>query len=351
MPYSRTHLLGETPMPRAAPSARWYAVHGVWVRVTSTSAALAEAVCGLLAPFAAPDRVRGARAAVTVRLTERESPALPAGRADWFTYPPLRCTTDGRHGYTEYDGHYVARLTLSSGVISVWAPPVLGLEAWMLSHAVVMPLLAEALRGHGLASLHAAALCEGGRAVLLPGESRSGKSTLTLALLRGGFSLLSDDAPFARREAGGVVVSAFAEPINVTRATSGFFAELAPRWRAEVADARGKVALTAADVGGDVAVAAPAALVLFPTIGQGERSSVAPLAKSDALRRMLGASMPAINPARGIEQFLLLADLVRQSDCYALSAGRDFDATPALVRRLLHTPRDVRDSSQDEEHA
>jgi hypothetical protein len=338
-------------MPRAALPERWHAVHGVLVRVTATSAKLARAVDELLAPFASPGLAPEARAAVTIRLAEREPPTLPDGRAAWFTYPPLRCTTDGRHGYTEYDGHYVARVTLASGEISVWAPSRLGLEPWMLGHAVVMPLLVEALRRHGLASLHGAALCDGGRGVLLPGASQSGKSTLTLSLLRGGFALLSDDAPFARRGEGGIMLRAFAEPINVTRATADFFADLAPRWRAEAADARGKIGFAAAALGGVVAEEAPAALLLFPSIGEGERSHVEPLAKSEALRRLLGASMPAASAECGMEQFLLLADLVRQSECYVLAAGRDFDAMPALVRRLLHARQGVAIASHERDHA
>ncbi len=323
-------------MPQKARARRAFAVHGVAVRTSSASPALLGVVDELLAPFAVADDPPAARSAITVRLSERDAPRLPARRAEWFTYAPLRCTTDACCGYTEYDGQYVARLALATGTITVWAPPRLGIEPWMLGHAVVMPLLVEALRGRGLSSLHAAALVDGGRAVLLPGASGVGKSTLALALLRGGFALLADDAPFARRAADGVTLCAYAEPLNVTGATARFFADLAPRWRAGARDARGKVAFAAADLAGAVAQSAPAALLLFPIVGAAERSRVAPLAKSDALRRLLGASMPAATSACATEQFLLLAELVRQADCYSLTTGRDFDALPALVRQLLH---------------
>jgi hypothetical protein len=323
-------------MPGPTLVRRTYAVHGAQVHVSSTSAALLGAVDDLLAPFAASAAASGVASAIRVRLFERDAPRLPARRNVWFTYPPLRCSTDAGHGYTEYDGYYVARLTHAAATIAIWAPPRLGIEGWMLGHAVVLPLLMEALRGHGLFSLHAAALADGGRAVLLPGASGSGKSTLALALLHGGFALLADDAPFARRDPGGITLCAFAEPLNVTRATARFFADVAPRWQAGERDARGKVGLAAADLGGAVAQTAPATLVLFPVIGAAERSVVAPLAKSDALHRLLGTCMPTATSARGMEQFLLLADLVHQADCYTLTAGRDFDALPALVRRLQH---------------
>jgi hypothetical protein len=320
-------------------------VHDVPVNVTSASAGLLGTVDELLSPFTAPDHAPHSPSAITLRLFAREAPPLPAGRADWFSYPPLRCTTDARHGYSEYDGHYVARLTLASGAITVWAPPRLGIDRWMLAHAIVLPLLLEALRGHGLASLHAAALCDGGRAVLLPGASGSGKSTLSVALVHGGFALLADDAPFARRDADGIMLCAFAEPVNVTSATARLLPKLAPRWRAVEPDARGKVGFTAADLGGVVEQTVPAAVVIFPAIGEDACSWVTPLAKSDALLRLLGMSMPASTAAVGREQFLLLADLVRQADCYTLTAGRDFDALPGLVRRLLHARGEKRDQS------
>jgi hypothetical protein len=318
-------------------------VHDVCVDVMAASEGLLRAVDDLLAPFAAPEHAARAPKAITLRLSPRKAPPMPDGRAEWFTYPPLCCTADARHGYSEYDGRYMARLTLASGAISVWVPPRLGIDRWMLGHAVVLPLLLEALRGHGLASLHAAALCYGGQAVLLPGASGSGKSTLSVALMRGGFALLADDAPFARRAAEGIMLCAFPEPINVTGATAGFFPELAPRWRRAEPDARGKVGFAAADLGGTVVQSAPVAVVLFPSIGEEACSRVAPLAKSDALSRLLGMSMPAVTAACGREQFLLLADLVRQADCYTLVAGRDFDALPALVRWLLHAPGAARD--------
>ncbi|HEV2235300.1 MAG TPA: hypothetical protein VGR57_01450 [Ktedonobacterales bacterium] len=323
-------------MPRTALARQAYVVHGVPLYVSSASAAMRGALDALLAPFAAPAALAPAPGAITVRLFERDAPRLPAHRNAWFTYPPLQCTADARYGYSAYEGQYVARLNLATGAIMVWAPPRLGIEPWMLGHAVVMPLLIEALRDRGLAALHAAALADGGRAVLLPGASGSGKSTLALALLRGGFALLADDTPFARRGPEEITLCAFAEPLNMTSTTADFFSDLAPRWRAGARDVRGKVGFAPADLAGTVADSAPAALVLFPAIGAGERSQVAPLAKADALHRLLGMTMPSATSARATEQFLLLVELVRQADCYSLTTGRDFDTLPALVRELLH---------------
>ena len=80
-------------MPRAALPQRRYAVHSVRVRVMSASAGLLRAVADLLAPFAVPDHAPDSLAAISLRLSEREAPPLPAGREEWFTYPPLHCTT------------------------------------------------------------------------------------------------------------------------------------------------------------------------------------------------------------------------------------------------------------------
>ncbi|MCX5791030.1 MAG: hypothetical protein NTY45_02260 [Elusimicrobia bacterium] len=67
---------------------------------------------------------------------------------------------------------------------------------WELSYLLLLSRAGEALDLRGLHRLHAGALGFGGRALLLCGAQRAGKTTLGLELLKDkDFSLLSDDTP------------------------------------------------------------------------------------------------------------------------------------------------------------
>jgi hypothetical protein len=63
-----------------------------------------------------------------------------------------------------------------------------------VGHLTSMAMFSEALRGTDDAlSLHAGAVCQGDRAMILPGSAGSGKTTLTATLVHEGLHYLSDD--------------------------------------------------------------------------------------------------------------------------------------------------------------
>jgi hypothetical protein len=75
-------------------------------------------------------------------------------------------------------------------------PPTLAADPDRLLAEVVDPLLLFLLTRAGRVPVHAAGVMIGGTAVVLAGRSGSGKSTLTLAALREGLEVLSDDTLF-----------------------------------------------------------------------------------------------------------------------------------------------------------
>ncbi|WCM26969.1 hypothetical protein NDN01_23790 [Sphingomonas sp. QA11] len=65
------------------------------------------------------------------------------------------------------------------------------------------PVMRSILHRRGLVSLHGATLSRDGRCIMLVGDKGAGKSTLAGALLRHGWSLLTDDLSRLRRSDGG----------------------------------------------------------------------------------------------------------------------------------------------------
>lgn len=317
-----------------------YAVHGVSITVSAADAALWSAAHALLAAFSAP--LGGASSAERLAITlARTAPpdSPPADARTWMEIDSLRLLTQGDASYLLLDGEYVARLDHVQRHIGIWVRPSATFDSWTITHLVLQPLLTEALRSAGFVALHAAALTYDGQAVLFPAESGSGKTALALALLRGGFRLLSDDSPLLRREQDRVVARAFPEPLNVTPRVLSWFPELRPHLAASlgiagIASAKFPVASEA--VYGDcLAELAPVRIIVFPEPIGRARTHIHSLRKQEALLRLLPLVMTSAQPRYARDQFQLLSALVRGATCYAMDTGRDFERLPALMTTLL----------------
>ncbi len=286
-----------------------YVLHGVSISVAAASRRLRAAADELLRPFATAAGPASAGSSVTgapriaVKLLSSAPPDSPPARArTWMEADGLCLLADGATSYLLFEGVYYGRLAHRERRITLWLAHDHAPDNWTIAH------------------------------------SGSGKTTLALALLRAGFRLLSDDSPLLRCEAGLVVAYAFPEPLNVAATTATLFAEVAPHLPAGLQAARPeKVALDARLVYGDcLAERAPVRAVVFPARRPAGGSTLAcPLPKAQALLRLLPLTMTSAAPANTSAQFQLLAHLVRDTPCYSMDTGGDFDRIPSIVRRLL----------------
>lgn len=328
-----------------APVCDWYLVHGIRVTVHADTARLRAAARELLGPFREPTgglekatRHHRLDANLHVHLVRGRAPAhRPSDARTWLEFDELRCLTDGHASYVELDGRYVARLAHETGRIDAWIPPDLAADPWLVGHAILQPLLVEALAARGLYALHAAALSRDGRVAIFPAESGSGKTTLSLALVRGGYQLLSDDSPFLRRVGGRIEVCAFADRVNVTAQTCAFFPELRAPWEAGTPHPhRGKVPIDIATVYDDAVTSygTPHA-VIFPSHSKREETVIEPLGKAEALLRLLPSMLVGSTREMRQARFSLASELIGQIPCYQMDTGLDFAAVPRIIDRLF----------------
>jgi hypothetical protein len=93
--------------------------------------------------------------------------------------------------------------------------------------SVVFPILLSILAGSiGLVELHASCIAWDQRGLVLIGPSRSGKSTLALALTEAGFRLLSDDRIFCSLKQGKLLAYGLPRPLKLRREAACWFQHL-----------------------------------------------------------------------------------------------------------------------------
>jgi hypothetical protein len=209
-------------------------------------------------------------------------------------------------------------------------------EAWaMCSHPLLTLCLLELMKRRGCYPLHAGGVVIGDEAVLLPGSSGAGKTTLTTALLRTGVGFLSDDMVFLRPGASGVEVLSFADELDVTDTTAAMFTELADLVGSPLPPGRPKHQVRAEDrFGARLVDRARVLAVVLPTIVAGPRST---LRKADAgdLLATLAPNVLLTDPPTSQRHFEALAGLVDSTPVYRMDVGGDVGAAAETILAAL----------------
>jgi hypothetical protein len=206
---------------------------------------------------------------------------------------------------------------------------------WLISHPMFTFPFVELMKRQERYVLHAASLSVEGRGVLLTGHSGAGKSTLAITLLRGGFDFLGDDMVFLAHGLHGLRMLSFPDEIDVTDETARMFPELEHVLSLPKRTGWPKQQIWPEEIYGVkfVRETTPAVL-LFPEISHQEKSTLRPMDKDKALFELIPNVI--MTEQRSSQAHLdILSELVKETDCYHLQTGRDFEAIPALLKELL----------------
>jgi hypothetical protein len=179
-------------------SGRGLAIADLPVRLTIVDPALAEDVLALFAPMADHDGPYLAEIEVS-----GAAPARPVREPD-EVYGELSLWRDGDELIVESGGLLRGHVSATRAVIG--GPAIDGPFAAAMLRAVLHHVLSQLLSLSGRLVAHAAAVGQGGKAVLLLGESGRGKSTSAYIASLAGWALLSDDLVALRFAASGVEV-------------------------------------------------------------------------------------------------------------------------------------------------
>lgn len=186
--------------------------------------------------------------------------------------------------------------------------------------------------------LHAAALTpEGDDGVLVIAESDSGKSTLTMHLVRQGWRFLTDDSALVHLGADGrVAARALRRDFALDPDAADLFPEIAEasapmftgydKWRVDVDRL----------YPGQRCARLTPRLLVFPSLTDAPASRLTPLSPSAALMRLLRqTSLLTPAPDQAARHLAVLKRLVEQAPAVALAAAADIHHDGARAARLL----------------
>lgn len=164
--------------------------------------------------------------------------------------------------------------------------------------------------------VHAAVASLDGRALVAPGRSGAGKTTLVAALALAGWTYLSDEVACLGPD--GARVRPYPRPLALEPGSWGLVPDAVDRWPAGVpamvTDLR-LVLPASLGTAGQPAAATPVAIV-FPEVIPGAPNRLEPLARAEALARLLPLTFNL--DAVGREGFERLEGCVRRATCHRL---------------------------------
>lgn len=188
------------------------------------------------------------------------------------------------------------------------------------------------------ALLHAACVARDGQAVLLPGVSGAGKTTLTAWLARRGYDYLTDELVFLRE--GSTHVEAFRRPLNIKRPTPPALEALFPCGDGASIIQTPDGFLVSPTLFGPSSGAAKASLIVFPSYQEGAPLALQPISAGRSAMRLLACLVNARQlPEHGLAHTTYLA---RALPAYILTWGRLEHIDEFLERQLegeLHASR------------
>lgn len=164
--------------------------------------------------------------------------------------------------------------------------------------------------------VHASVASVDGRAVIFPGRSGAGKTTLVAALALAGWEYLSDEVAVVEPESG--LVHPYPRPLALEEDSWRLVPEALTRWPSAVPQLVTDLRLllpTSLGTGAPPGPARPLALV-FPEVVGGTATQLLPLSRAEALERLIPLcfNLRALGPTG----FDGLASLVRSVSCHRL---------------------------------
>lgn len=282
----------------------------------------------------------GGFADCTIELLTQDPPGIPPGLQK-FELPQGVCFTDGQSYHLDIEGSRIAVSPSASRRVGVWLGRTPKARSLLPRFNLFSHALHIALRRCALYNLHAGGVVEpeSGAGVLLVGESKSGKTSLTIRLALSGWPYLSDDSLIFYENAERIEAQGLRRVFSVSapslpRSDSPRLEEAlgAPT---HVDPQKRRFDPSVAFPGGLAESCVPK-VCYFPTITGKRESRMEEIGQSDLLIRLIGmCPWASFDPALAGQNLRAISRLVKQVRAYTLYAGLDIHDDPAYAAALL----------------
>ncbi|MEM9514917.1 MAG: hypothetical protein AAGA42_08665 [Actinomycetota bacterium] len=222
-------------------------------------------------------------------------------------------------------------------------------EGSMISHTLIAVNHAAAMRcqEHGAVPIHGGAAALDGRAVVLPGHSESGKTTLSTALgTRPGWAYVADEV--CRLSPDHLTIAPYGKPVALRRRSVALLADVIDRLgrdgsRLEQDERFVPPSELRGSASAPPSAEQPVALIVFPRVDTEQASKIEPVSPARALELLtqntLGGTpstrtLTRWEQQRRVAAFAALDRLVRQAPAYELAMS-DLDAACHLVEEAV----------------
>ena len=310
-------------------------IDDVVVQLVFAGSGMASAILPALAPVLLETR---ASPAFTVEIWDSATSGVPAPPMPWGAdaAAPLgvvRGYNQGRHRTVVDQGSRTVTVAdLSGGRAVVYAQSADGIPAWW--RAVPLRLaLGWAVGRPDRQLVHAGAVGEGGRGVLLGGSGGAGKSTVALACVEAGMTFASDDYVLLTASQ-----PAAAQTVYGTAKLDRWSLDALPELAGQIDPPPGpgdKAVINLHALRRErVASSLDVRAVVAPSVGGETPSRLERISAAEALRALAPSTIFQA-PDGSADSLRLISDVVREVPAYSLLLGEDLDEVPPLIRSVV----------------
>lgn len=202
-----------------------------------------------------------------------------------------------------------------------------------------------------LIHLHSAAVTKHGSGIIIPGDIASGKTTVTVSLLRMGFKVLSDDEIFLKRIGSNIYALPYDENIFITDKHISFFPELEFLKKTNyikkghILKRQLRQRYIRKLYGQSISKKSRVRLIIFPKIVSSQKTKIEPISESRVIIKMLSQKPKSrfiIDPLVILKQFALYSLLAQSAKAYDLCIGKDINNIPKLISNLMSNEKSGR---------
>ena len=234
------------------------------------------------------------------------------------------------------DHRALVQIQLNQEKAFVYVTPSMLRDTFYFAYGIIYLTLSFFLRRANYFPIHASAVAKHNKALIFTGNSRSGKTTTSLAMLRKGFNLLSDDTILLHKDNSRFTIYSVPIKVSITPETNQLLPELAETLFPLSVRNNGKYYLDIDKVSqGAFQKDCEPHLLFFPVITGNTETRVEPLSALQATEKLLHKSFTSIDSETTTNNFNILCALATASVAYTLYLGTDLERMAEQVAQLF----------------